>query len=261
MPDNLIRVTIDSNEQGTERAKLLIAAIRKDKRFAFGGYVELEGIDVLFEYDDQLFGVELKIAIDFVASILNGHLYEQVLTARELMLTSIILVLDDLEGIYKATKKAADGRHLRGDDLSHAIASNHMRCKSFRKRAFLNGVPTFWKGNDSGFFDTEDQYHDLLELVIDYFTDGQMIGFAKKPADDERQIVCLCTAKGIGEKTGKALIKEYGSPANLCRASLPELAAFQIDGRKIGQSKAESLMRLLHGEIPGKHDIHIGEKK
>jgi ERCC4-type nuclease len=91
-------------------------------------------------------------------------------------------------------------------------------------------------------------------------TGGSISGYIPRPKDFERQSFALSMARNIGPKISNALMIEYGSIANLSRASLEELASFQIDGRKIGQSKAESLMRLLHGEMPGKHDIHVGRQ-
>jgi hypothetical protein len=102
------------------------------------------------------------------------------------------------------------GKYLRNDELRQAISSNHLRCKSFRKRSFLNGVPVFWKGDDSGFFDSDDQWKDILELAHDYLMDGDMLGFRQRPADGEREVASASMLyKGIGSDSMRILLKEY----------------------------------------------------
>ena len=159
--------------------------------------------------------VELKEPQDFVQSVLSGHLMEQVLSIRESGYNGCTVILGGLDDLYEAIKDASKlraGKHLRGDELKHAIATTHSRCKSFRKRSFLNGVPVFHKGDDSGFFDSDDQWKDLLELASDYLTDGDMLGFRQRPADGEREILAasiMFHGGGIGPGVLKPVMDEY----------------------------------------------------
>ncbi|MDD3954558.1 MAG: hypothetical protein PHY82_11655 [Lentisphaeria bacterium] len=154
--------------------------------------------------------LELKTPADFVSSVLSGHLMEQVLSCREADNSACVVILGDLGDIQKAIKDSASGRHLRGADLSHAIATTHSRCKSFRKRSFLNGVPVFHKGDDSGFFDGEDQFADLLELAHDYLCDGSMCGFSLRPADGEREAQAASFLfPGMGAKSLAPVLQDY----------------------------------------------------
>lgn len=161
----------------------------------------------------KYFNMELKRPEDFVASVLNGHLMNQTLSIRESGYNGCTVILSDLDGIYQAIKDASKlraGKYLRGSELSQAISSNHLRCKSFRKRSFLNGVPVFWKGDDSGFFDGDDQWKDILELAADYLADGDMLGFRQRPAEGEREVAAASMMfRGIGSDSMRALLKEY----------------------------------------------------
>ena len=219
--------------------------------------------------DYKVFNVELKICQDFVSSVLSGHLYNQVLSCREYGSPACVVILGDIGSIYAAIEESSEKRFvelpngkkkikmLNDDEKKQANATTLARCKSFRKRSMLNGIPVFHRGDDSGFFDREDQFKDILELAHDYLTDGSMMGFRQRPADHEREATALCMAKGIGEKTAKAILADYGSISNLCTASLEDLCEFKQDGRRIGQRKAEAIIKLLHSEIPNRNDPHI----
>lgn len=160
-----------------------------------------------------VFNIELKTPMDFVQSVLNGHLAEQVLSMLEANQNGCIVILGGLDEIYSAVKESAKlrkGKYLRGDEARKAIAETHLRCKSFRKRSFLNGMPVFHKGDDSGFFDSDDQFKDILELAHDYLCDGSLFGFVNRPADDMRELAAAAMLfRGMGAKTLEPVIREY----------------------------------------------------
>lgn len=208
----VLRLTISPNETNSpERIKDLMRAIESFKgQIVYGGKDSEQPADICLLSQTKRIHVELKKPNDWVSSVLFGHLYEQVLTLREWGQPAIILILGDTADIYKAIKESASGRGLRGPDIAHVIASNHARCKSFRKRAFLNNIRVFWKGDDSGFFDGDDTFEDLLEFALDFFLEGDMIGFRPKPADGERDIAAASMLfKGIGDESMTNLLKEY----------------------------------------------------
>lgn len=166
--------------------------------------------------------IELKRPIDFVQSVLSGHLMEQTLSIRESGYNGCTVILGDLGDIAEAIRdssKLRSGKYLRGDELRQAISSNHLRCKSFRKRSFLNGIPVFYIGDDSGFFDNveEDEegnkigvWKDILELANDYLCDGDMMGFRQRPPENDREIAAASMLhKGIGADSMRILLKEY----------------------------------------------------
>ena len=228
-----ILVFADSNESGGLRMKSLKAAIAKDSRFSFAGYKELP-VDLQFQTaEDDIFlendyengkvnhipfkrfkclNVELKEPPDFVQSVLSGHLMEQVLSIREIAEPGCIVILGNLEAIYEAVRDSANGRGVKRSEVGHVIASTHARCKSFRKRSMLNGVPVFHMGDDSGFFDGPDQWADILELAVDYLTDGSLMGFRQRPADGERDLLAasiLFHGDGIGPGVLKPVMEDY----------------------------------------------------
>lgn len=189
--------------------------------------------------------MELKRPIDFVQSVLNGHLHDQTLSIRESGYNGCAVVLGDLgdiaEAIRDASKLRAD-KYLRGDELRQAISSSHLRCKSFRKRSFLNGVPIFYKGDDSGFFDSDDQWKDILELAHDYLLDGDMMGFRQRPADGERE-VCAASmlTKGIGPETWRNVLAEY--QLQLLPRKDPAKPIEEIAG--VGPKRAEAIGKMI----------------
>jgi hypothetical protein len=187
----------------------------------------------------KILNIELKEPNDFVQSVLNGHLAEQTMSIREDANDGCTVILGDQAEIYAALKDASklrSGKYLRSDELRQTVAGNHLRCKSFRKRSFLNGVPVFWKGDDSGFFDGEDQWKDILELAHDYLLDGSMMGFMQRPAIGERELVATSMLfRGIGAKTLEPVMAEY----RLALVPKGEYAKQPLDIAGIGPKRAK----------------------
>jgi hypothetical protein len=165
---------------------------------------------IVFHEPEKVFNMELKRPEDFVQSVLSGHLMDQTLSIRESGYNGCTVIIGDSGEIAEAIRDSAQGRGIKKAEIGHVIATTHSRCKSFRKRSFLNGVPIFHKGDDSGFFDSDDQWKDILELAFDYLTDGDMLGFRQRPAENEREVAAASMMhKGIGSDSMRILLKEY----------------------------------------------------
>ncbi len=168
-------------------------------------------------WSDSNLHIELKRPADFIQSVLSGHLYDQTLSIRESGYNGCTVVLGTLDEIYAAIDESNEKRLINGkfkflnrDDRSNANASTLLRLKSFKKRSFLNGVPVMWKGDDSGFFDGDDQWKDILDLAADYLLDGSLMGFRMRPPDNEREICAAAMLyKGIGDSSMRLLLTEY----------------------------------------------------
>jgi len=233
MQDNRIKIYMAPGERDREQSMRSILShdprfeplqinsdIPVDLLFA-GGTQEYE---ILGEHicDYKVLNMELKRPEDFVQSVLSGHLMDQVLSARESGYNGCVVILGDLgdiQSVIKDASKLRAGKYLRGQELSQAISSTHLRCKSFRKRSFLNGIPIFYVGDDSGFFDNIEEdddgnkigvWGDILELAHDYLLDGDMLGFRQRPAENDREIAAASMLyKGVGSDSMRTLLKEY----------------------------------------------------
>lgn len=230
-----IQVRADSNEQGNSRMAKLALALQDDTRFKWKGYAELD-VDLEFSLGHiAKFLCELKEPADYIASALSpsGHLYQQVLSMREAGHQCMILITDDWSEVMKANK---DSCMKRG--ASSQIAENYMRIKSFKKRAYLAGVRTFYPGDDSGFFDGDNVWKDLLELVYDVFEDGKMLAFRPRPASGERELAASSMMfAGIGPETMRALLEEY----SLCFAPRGDYAKPIEEIPGIGKKRAAAI--------------------
>ena len=207
---NRISILISANEG--DRIKRLESALVGDKRFQPLQVSSDLPADLRFECAGLYLNVELKLPSDLVQSIMSGHLYEQTLSIREACEDGCIVVLGDLDSIYKALRDSAIGRGVKKSEISHVVASTHARYKSFKKRSLLNGIPMFYRGDDSGFFDGPDQWKDILELAADYLTGGDMLGFRMRPADGERELAAasmLFHGDGIGPGVLRPVLDQY----------------------------------------------------
>ena len=182
--------------------------------------------------------MELKLPADFIQSVLSGHLMDQTLSIRESGYNGCVVILGTLDEIYEAIRESATGRGIKKAEVGHVIATTYSRCKSFRKRSFLNGIPVFHKGDDSGFFDSDDQWKDILDSAADYLTDGDMLGFRQRPANGEREILAasiLFHGDGIGPGVLKPVMNEY----RLALVPRGEYARQPLDMDGIGPKRAK----------------------
>jgi hypothetical protein len=240
-----------------DREKEMRRAMDGDKRF---GPLQISAdipVDLQFRYEDwsgpiqiRAFNVELKIPQDFVGSVLNGHLTDQVFSMLEARKDGCTVILGALDEIYAAVKESAKlrkGKYLRGDEARKAIAETHLRCKSFRKRSFINGVPVFHKGDDSGFFDSDDQFKDILELAHDYLCDGSLFGFVNRPPDHMRELAATAMLfHGMGAKTLAPVLDEY----KLCLIPRGPFAHQPCDLPGIGKKRAaviDQRVKMVYG--------------
>lgn len=214
-----------------DRERSMRSVLSHDTRFEPLQIDPNNAVDLFFRLErecwvDGNLHMELKRPEDFVQSVLSGHLYDQTLSIRESEYNGCTVILGTLDEIYEAIDKSNEKRLINGklkflneDDRSNANASTLLRLKSFKKRSMLNGIPIFYIGDDSGFFDNVEEdveknkigvWKDILELAHDYLLDGDMLGFRTRPADNEREVAAASMLKkGIGSDSMRILLKEY----------------------------------------------------
>jgi len=269
-----IQVLIDNNENGSTRAHALILAASSDVRFETPKFAKLD-VDVQFsitelqewpidrDYEGKLirepemvtrqYNCELKEASDYVSTVLgkDAHGYMQYLAMAESGHRSMFLVLGSDQDVSDAIYDSLKTRY-KGKELSFQIGSYEKRLHDFEAQCEALHCPVErWE---------KAPYSRLLSRVAKALLGATLLGYAPRPEENERKAACLKMAYGIGEKTAFALMADYGSIANLCTASLEDLASFKQDGRRIGQKKAEAIINLLHSERPNKNDPHIKER-
>ena len=234
----MISVLMSSNEQGSSRAAGLANALHDDSRFEWGGYGNIP-VDLQFHSGDSYFNVELKECSDYIASTLgpSGHLYQQVLTMRELGHPCMVLVLGSDEDITNAIKDATKTRY-KGQERAYQIGSYNDRLLDFEANSEALGCRvTRWKANP---------WKRLLSTVHKVMTGGNLLSYRPKPANGERQKAALCMlVPGIGEKKATALLEKFGTIGRIYECANGDYGEFQeIPG--IGDKLAYSIHKALY---------------
>jgi hypothetical protein len=197
----MIHVSVDSNEAMRPRADLIRKAIDSDDNFKEIPAVEPMPFDLEFWSEDNIenaIHVELKDFSeagnsDYLSSILNGHLWEQSLAARELGEPMIIAVLGDDRDVNEAIKTAASRNH-RVD--AKKLFQYFQMVDGFEANCIGLGIPV-WRLKT-------DPWKRLLLRVRKILEGGDISGFAPKPSDGERQAVGLSILAGRGVGATKA---------------------------------------------------------
>lgn len=244
---DLIKVVMSSNEAGSKRAAGLANALMDDPRFAWEGYENIP-VDLQFSYaeyhafrDDILhqFNVELKECSDYVASALgpSGHLYQQVLTMRELGHPCMVLVLGSDEDITNAIKDATKTRY-KGQERAYQIGSYNDRLLDFESNCEALGCRVArWKASP---------WKRLLSTVNKVLTGGNIMGYRPKPANGERELAAasMLFGNGIGPQVLKPVLAEY----KLCLLSKTHPDAVPVcDLPGIGPKRAAIIEQRIYG--------------
>ena len=252
MKPSPILVSLDSNEAMRPRAEKIEQAVEADNRFSLLNPVE-HPFDILFmlsEYSAdhiQEFHVELKDfseenGSDYLSSIISGHLYEQILAARERQEPVAVVILGDDNDVGAAIRKAAsranNGHRVDPDKLMEY----YRMVEGFEANCIALGVPV-WRLKT-------DPYKRMLLRVRKILDGGDLTGFAPAPADGERQAVGLSilAGKGIGPTKAAAILQKF-------RIELIPLVAenYLTDcdgiGEKLAMAVANSDIHISSGNV------------
>lgn len=208
-PSSPILVSLDPNEAARPRAKYVREAVADDEHF-FSPVGEKASLpfDLRFIQEGKTLHIELKDFSeegnsDYLASILNGHLWEQCLAARELGEPMIIAVLGDDRDVNEAIKIAASRNH-RVD--AKKLFQYFQMVDGFEANCIGLGIPV-WRLKT-------DPWKRLLLRVRKILEGGDISGFAPKPSDGERQVVGLSilAGRGVGPKKARNILDRF----NVC---------------------------------------------
>ena len=233
-------MSIDFNESIRPRADLIREAVQKDEHFEEIPPIEPLPFDLEFWAEDNITNaihVELKDFSeagnsDYLGSILNGHLWEQCLAAREIGEPFVIAVLGDDNDVGAAIRKAASRKHrmdpkklMQYFELVEGFEANCLGC----------GVRV-WRLKT-------DPYGRILLRVRKILEGGDLMGFVPKPADGERLTVGLSilAGRGVGPKMAANILERY----NLCLKPKDGHCGDLVDCEGIGPKRAETIRKNL----------------
>ena len=174
---------------------------------------------------------------DYLASILNGHLWRQVLVARELGQPFAIVVLGDDNDIGAAIRKAASRQHGKTD--VEKLMEYFSMVEGFEANCIGMNVQV-WRLKT-------DPWKRMLLRVRKILEGGDLSGFAPAPAEGERQAVGLSilAGKGIGPAKARAVLEKF----DVCLEPKQKIGFVYLnDCDGIGQKLAESIGQTLHVE-------------
>lgn len=238
---SLIKVTMSSNEAGSKRAAGLALALADDPRFEWKGYEQIP-VDLQFNLGDACFNTELKEVSDYIASALgpSGHLYQQVLTMRELGHPCMVLVLGSDEDITNSIKDATKTRY-KGQERAYQIGSYNDRLLDFESNCEALGCRVArWKASP---------WKRLLSTAHKVLTGGNLMSYRPKPANGERELAAasmLFSGNGIGPKVLEPVLAEY----KLCFIPRGDYARQPIDMDGIGPKRAaviDQRIKMVYG--------------
>lgn len=167
-------------------------------------------------------GVELKAVPDFVASIIDGRLLEQM---RELKnnFSKAVLIIEGEEDIYSVRKVHANA--IRGMLSSIALDYNIpvIYTKNYRETAALLAIMAKREQNK----DSDFSYHQ-----------------AKPRSVSQQQEYIVSSFPGIGAQTAKALLENFSSIKKMVNSGEEELKSI----KGVGEKTAQALIKMFEEE-------------
>lgn len=254
MTTTKIFVSLDHNEMARPRAAKVEKAVLEDDRFEMRDPADLP-FDLQFVSGGcpaKTFHVELKDfseenGSDYLASILNGHLWEQCLAARELHQPLVIVVLGDDNDVGASIRKAAS-RATRGHRVDPVKLMEYYRMVEGFEANCIGLNIHVWRLKT-------DPYNRMLLRVRKIMEGGDLSGFAPAPAEGERQAVGLSilAGKGIGPAKARAILERF----HLVLEPWDDVAddCYLTDCAGIGETIARRLGASKNIEVDCRHII------
>ena len=190
--------------------------------------------DFLIVQEDQGMLIERKEANDFIASMKNNRLWEQM----RRMLT------DEVNEV-KIIRRALVIHGLLGDALENSgMGWNHVM-GAFMEIQYKYGIPIFHAEDDAALLH-------FLRIAIKRENEGKNEGEIKElwsraipkkdMSEEDWKLYVLSSIPFVGEKMAKNLLEHFGSIEKIARANILELK--KVEG--IGDKKAKKIYAIFH---------------
>jgi ERCC4-type nuclease len=185
--------------------------------------------DYLLAYGETRVGVERKESKDFVQSIIDGRLWEQLYIMSTLSPLSYLVIIGNVS-------LALIERGFPRSAYLGALAS-----------ATLKKSPEGFMGHVSVIvLDTSYDFKEFLRLLCRKLTEEHVrlpVRPARKADLRALQVQTLATLPGVGEKRARGLLEAFGNIYNVVNADPRALA------RVLGEKRALKVYRFLRGEL------------
>lgn len=203
--------------------------------------------DLRFEHPEtgRCLNVEVKLAKDAIASVLGGHLGQQVMQFTAANEPAVIVVWGSPEQVFNVTAKGGPTGYRNVQDQLRDFA----RYQAFKYDALAQaGIPTLEipliEGKKGIIQHPADE---IMRLGITYMRGGNLIRHLSKKDGLEVGVGILARIPGVGQETAEALIKFFGSAGNVARACLDtDIGNLKINGRRIGK-KSDAIREAFWG--------------
>jgi ERCC4-type nuclease len=185
--------------------------------------------DYLLAYEDKRVGVERKESLDFVQSIMDGRLWEQLYTMSTFCPLSYLVIIGNIS-------MALIERGFPRSAYLGALASATLKRSS---EGFMGHVSVI-------VLDTSYDFKEFLRLVCRKLTEEDVrlpVKPARKADLKALQVKTLATLPGVGEKYARDLIEFFGSIYNVVNADPMTLSKI------LGEKRALRVYRFLRGEL------------
>ncbi len=236
----MIKVRVSANERISGRTDFVREALSYFRKGEFDDVIEEDiPCDLIFEESGRTFSVEIKTLKDFHASLNTDRFCSQLLSFVEAGQPCAIAVF----GSYK-------------DVIANIPDFDYHGRKSQKKISMMKGMVDDIICECYGmyipiiFLETNPVTSFLLlsKISMKVLRGGCAANMIPKPDRSVRQVAILCLIKGVGEKTATAIIREFGSIANLVediKNGAKRLTKIKVGRRTINPDTAKNISQAF----------------
>ncbi len=185
--------------------------------------IDLKKLDVGDYILSSRVAVEYKRIPDFVDSIIDGRLLQQIKSLKEYYIRPLIIVegTEDIYAIRKIDPKAIQG-------MMSTITVSY-------------GIPVIFTKNHK---ETSSYMHTIVKREQDEGYKDYTLHSSKPLSMKEQQEYIISALPGIGQGLAKPLLRRFGSIKNILESSIEDLMSVEL----IGKKKAQDIKNLLEQE-------------
>lgn len=203
-----MKIIIDDHED-RNRIKIIKKFFNSDKCEV----QRLETADIIIEQEDKpTVAIEVKTVEDFISSMKNKRIHDEVLRMKNKYPYSYVLVYGDWRGLIPKFYK-------------YTLAQ---KCSNIFKITTMYKVPVFWVATEKEFLTMIDEISKNIHKIGDPIEPPTIRDKNSNPF-----INVLIGIDGVGEKTAQKLLNKFHTPGGVFSASEEELNKIPRLSKKI----------------------------
>jgi ERCC4-type nuclease len=247
-----IKIFLDTNERGTDRAVALARVAGADPAFELAGFDELP-VDLKFvlrsedpigcglaNISDKTVLVELKEIPDFWASKASGHLGQQLLSLVSEGQPGFVAVFGSLQETLEQVPRVTISNSKLTRRTQTEIAQDVNIARAICADAIACNVPIHFLSSNQ-----EQSFRWIASYAKNVLTGPNLASWLPRFGVDAISYGMLCSIPGIGDSSARAILQAVPTISDVVALSEQDLAEIKVNEKRLGLVKAAKIRKAF----------------